>query len=60
MRKEQAERDGVPYKLETGKMMSGLPSESFSIIVLPLGQKMDLGAITLRFICSISLFGSRQ
>jgi hypothetical protein len=47
MRKEQAERDGVPYKLETGKMMGGLPSASFSLMVLPLGQKMNLGAITL-------------
>jgi hypothetical protein len=42
MRKEHAERDGVTYKLETRKMMSGLPRESFSIMVLPLGHKMDL------------------
>jgi hypothetical protein len=43
MRKEHAERDGVTYKLETRKMMSGLPRESFSIMILPLGHKMDLG-----------------
>jgi hypothetical protein len=45
MRKEQAERDGVTYKLETGKMMSGLPSVSFSVMVWPLGWNMYLGAI---------------
>jgi hypothetical protein len=45
MRKEQAERGGVPYKLETGKMISDLLSKSFSIMVLLLRQKMDLGVL---------------
>jgi hypothetical protein len=31
----------VSYKLEIAKMMSGLLSDSFNIMVLPLGQKMD-------------------
>jgi hypothetical protein len=44
VRKEQAERDGAPYKLAIRNTTSGLTSESFSIMVLPLGQKMDLGA----------------
>jgi hypothetical protein len=35
--------NSVSYKLATGRMMNGLPSEWFSIMVLPLGQKMDPG-----------------
>jgi hypothetical protein len=44
-RKEQAERDQVTYKLEAGKMMSGLLRKSFIIMVLSLGQKMSLGLL---------------
>jgi hypothetical protein len=43
--KEKLNRqNGVPYKLAIGKMMNGL-NKSFSTMVLPLGQKMGLGAI---------------
>jgi hypothetical protein len=38
VKKKQVERNEVPYKLAIGKMMTGLPKESFSIMVLPLGS----------------------
>jgi hypothetical protein len=43
--KKQIERNEVPYKLAIGRVMIGFQSESFSIMVLQLGQKMDPGAI---------------
>jgi hypothetical protein len=57
---EKSRRNEVPYKLAIGEMMNGLLSKSFSIIVLPLGQKMGPGAITPRFICSNASFVSMQ
>jgi hypothetical protein len=45
MKKRQVERNGVPYKLVTGRMMRGLQSKSSSVMVLPLGQKMGSEAI---------------
>jgi hypothetical protein len=45
-------QNGVLYKLAVGKIINDLPSESSSIMVLPLGQKMDPRAIALQFICS--------
>jgi hypothetical protein len=41
----------VPYKQAIGKITNGLPSKSPSIMVLPLGQKMDPGATAPQFIC---------
>jgi hypothetical protein len=45
MRKMLIERNGVPYKLEIGKMISAFLSESFRIMVLPLRQEIDLGLL---------------
>jgi hypothetical protein len=44
MKKKQVERNSLPHKLAIGRITNGLPNESFSIMVLPLGQKMDPGA----------------
>jgi hypothetical protein len=52
MKKRQIERSKVPYKLVIGRMMSGLPSDFSSIMILPLGQRMGPGAIAPQFICS--------
>jgi hypothetical protein len=46
-------------KLAIGKMKSGLPSESSSIMVLPPGQKIDPGAIAPLFICLTALSSYR-
>jgi hypothetical protein len=42
----KTKRNKVPYKSATARMMNGLLSESSSIMVLPLGQKMGPGTIT--------------
>jgi hypothetical protein len=60
IKKRQVKRNGVPYKLVIRSTMSGFLSESSSIMVLPLGQKMSPGAITPQSICSTALFGFRQ
>jgi hypothetical protein len=39
------DKNWVPHKLAIGKITNGLLSESSSIMVLSLGQKMSPGAI---------------
>jgi hypothetical protein len=50
----------MPYKLANEKIMNGLPSKSFSTVVLPLGQNMDPGAVAPQFICSTASSDCRQ
>jgi hypothetical protein len=46
MKRGSIDKSGVPYKLTIKKIMNGISNESSSIMVMPVGQKMDLRAIT--------------
>jgi hypothetical protein len=59
MKKDEVDKNRVPYKLAIGKMTNGLLTESSSTMVLPPGQKTGPGAITPLYISSTTSSGCR-